>query len=176
MTTGSPAAANVTPLRRPPVRQATVVRSDQRHTFEVFVRTIGVWWPVRPFSRGQERVRDVTFDERVGGRVYESWQDGTTVDWGEVVAWEPPARFVLTWALTPASTEVEFTFSALGPALTRVAVEHRGWEALSAAQLAEACALQGGYAGGAFNAGWATILGRFTAAQSGSPVGDPLFA
>ena len=36
---------------------------------------------------------------------------------------------------TPAATEVEFTFVPVGPALTRVAVEHRGWEALSEAQL-----------------------------------------
>ena len=32
----------VTALRRPPVRQSTLVRSDRRHTFDTFVRTIGV--------------------------------------------------------------------------------------------------------------------------------------
>src|SRR4030088_2515497 len=74
--------ATVTALRRPPVRQSTVVRSDLRHTFDTFVRTIGVWWPVTPFSAGQDRVRDVTFERRPGGRVYESWDDGTQVDWG----------------------------------------------------------------------------------------------
>jgi hypothetical protein len=36
----------VTTLRRPPVRHATVVRSDVGHTFEVFVAAIGAWWPV----------------------------------------------------------------------------------------------------------------------------------
>ena len=35
------------------------------HTFEVFVRTIGIWWPVDPFSAGQDRVRDVII-ERAG--------------------------------------------------------------------------------------------------------------
>ena len=43
----------VTALRRPPVRQSIVVRSGRRHTFETFVRTIGVWWPVTPFSAGR---------------------------------------------------------------------------------------------------------------------------
>ena len=61
-------------------------------------------------------------------------------------------------------TEVELTFTTLAPALTRVAVEHRGWEALSDAQLSAACALPGGYTGGAFDRGWAAILGRFAAA------------
>ena len=158
------ARGTVTPLRRPPVRQSTVVRSDVDHTFEVFVRTIGIWWPVQPFSAGQDRVRDVTVERRVGGRVYETWHDGTTVTWGELLAWDPPERFVMTWTFTPAPTEVELTFRALGPALTRVAVEHRGWEALSEEQAAEDCALPGGYAGGAYAAGWARILARLAAA------------
>src|SRR5262249_17987402 len=136
---------NVTPLRRPPVRQATIVRSDIGHTFTVFVRTIGAWWPVQPFSAGKARVRAVTVEERVGGRVYETWDDGTEYDWGELLAWDPPHRFTMTWTGTPARTEVELNFTALGPALTRVAVEHRGWEALSDAQLSEDCALPGGY-------------------------------
>lgn len=163
----------VTPLRRPPIRQDTLVRSDIDHTFEVFVRTLGVWWPTRPFSAGRDKVRDVTLEQRAGGRVYETWDDGTVVEWGELLAWRPPHGFAMTWTGTPAPTEVELTFTALGPALTRVAVEHRGWEALSDAQLSEDCALPGGYTGGAYNEGWAAILARFAAAaeahfQSGS--------
>jgi uncharacterized protein YndB with AHSA1/START domain len=162
-----PARATVVPLRRPPVRQSTVVRSDLQHTFDVFVRTIGIWWPVNPFSAGKDRVRDVTIEPRAGGRVYEIWQDGTEVTWGELLAWEPPERFVMTWTMTPVPTEVELTFRALGPALTQVAVEHRGWEALSDEQLAEDCALPGGYVGGSYAAGWTRILARMVAAAEG---------
>lgn len=154
---------SVVALRRPPVRQTTMVRSDIEHTFDVFVRTIGAWWPVQPFSAGQEDVRDVTIERQLGGRVYETWRDGTVVPWGELLAWEPPHRLSMTWCGTPAPTEVELTFTALGPALTRVAVEHRGWEALSDAQLSEDCAMPGGYTGGAYSSGWAIILGRFAA-------------
>jgi hypothetical protein len=154
----------VTPLRRPPVRQATLVRSDVDHTFEVFVRTLGAWWPVQPFSAGQDQVRDVTVEQRVGGRVYETWQDGTVVEWGELLVWQPPHRFTMTWTGTPAPTEVELTFTALGPALTRVAVEHRGWESLSEAQLSEDCALPGGYASSGYSKGWTIILACFAAA------------
>lgn len=157
----------VTALRRPPVRQFTLVRAGAAHTFDTFVATIGAWWPVQPFSAGKDRVRDVTIERRPGGRVYETWDDGTEADWGTVTAWEPPARFVMTWNLTPAPTEVEFTFAALGPALTRVAVEHRGWDALTAEQLAEDCALPGGYQHGAFAAGWATVLSHLADAISG---------
>ena len=156
--------AEVSALRRPPVRQSVLVRSSQTHTFETFVGTMGTWWPVNPFSAGQDRVRDVTVERQVGGRVYETWADGTQVDWGELLAWEPPERFTMTWAIVSALTEVELTFAELGPALTKVSVVHSGWEKLSDEQLAEDCALPGGYRGGAFDKGWAFILGRLAEA------------
>ncbi len=151
---------NVVRLHRPPVRQQTVVRSDLEHTFDVFVRTIGAWWPSR-ISSGADRMRDVTLEPQVGGRVYETWQDGTVTEWGEITAWSPPAGFTMAWRVTPEPTEVELTFTALGPALTRVAVEHRGWEALSEVQAGQDCALPGGYHGGAYNEGWRIILTAF---------------
>jgi hypothetical protein len=45
-----------------------------------------------------------------------------------------------------------------------VAVEHRGWDALSEAQLSEDCALPGGYTSGAYDTGWACILTHLAAA------------
>ena len=53
-----------TPLRRPPIRQATMVRSDVEHTFTVFVREIGAWWPTPTISAGGEQVRTVTVEPR----------------------------------------------------------------------------------------------------------------
>lgn len=157
----------VTALRRPPVRQSVVVRSDRGHTFDTFVKTIGIWWPVTPFSAGKDRVRDVTFERFEGGRVYETWQDGTEIDWGNVLVWAPPERFAMTWNMTPVVTEVELTFAVLGPLLTKVAVEHRGWEQLTEEQLAKDCALPGGYLGGSYNEGWARILTCFVEASGG---------
>jgi hypothetical protein len=164
--------AVVTPLRRPPVRQSVVVRAPLRHTFETFVRTIGIWWPVQPFSGGKERVRDITLEQREGGRVYEIWDDGTEAVWGELRSWSAPDGFVMTWQGTPVPTEVELSFTALGPELTRVSVEHRGWEALTEEQLGEDCALPGGYRSGGYVVGWARILGRFAAALGTEPAGQ----
>jgi hypothetical protein len=159
------AAPPVATLRRPPVRQSTVIRSELTHTFAAFVRTIDRWWPLASYSRGQDRARTVILEQRVGGRFYEVWDDGTEIDWGQVVSWDPPTGFTTTWLVTGAPTEVEFTFRALAPSLTRVSVEHRGWEALSEDELVAACALPGGYAGGAFDRGWAHILGCLAASQ-----------
>jgi uncharacterized protein YndB with AHSA1/START domain len=156
-----------TVMSRPPVRQSTTVRSDVDHTFEAFVRLIGSWWPVEKLSNGGARVQDVTVEQHLGGRVYETWDDGTTVDWGEVMAWEPPGRLVMSWSNTPAPTEVELTFTALGPGLTRVAVEHRGWEHLTAEQLGEDCAEPGGYLAGSYSRGWQLVLELFAGSLGG---------
>lgn len=162
-TSASSPSHRTTGLSRPPVRQSTVVRSDVDHTFDAFVRMIGVWWPVEPLSIGKDRVRDITVGRGVGGRIYETWDDGRTVEWGEVLAWEPPGRLVMSWLNTPAPTEVELTFTALGPGLTRVAVEHRGWEHLTDEQLGEDCAEPGGYHSGAYSRGWQLVLERLAA-------------
>jgi hypothetical protein len=153
--------ATVTALRRPPINVSTLVRSSRDHTFDMFVHTIGVWWPTRRASSGRERVRDITIERRIGGKVFEIWDDGTTVEWGELLAWDAPAGFTMTWSVTPLPTEVELRFIELGPNLTRVVVEHRGWQALSHEQLAQDCGLPGGYLGGSYDIGWSLILDRF---------------
>lgn len=155
--------AEVLPLQRPPVRQTVHVRAPQQRTFDVFVRQIGAWWPLDPFSYGTDRIERVTFEQRLGGRVYETWRDGTERDWGTVVAWDPPHRFAMMWNITGTPTEVELTFAAMGDE-TEVHLEHRGWDTLTDEELRRACALPGGYLGGAFRAGWARILTEFVMA------------
>ena len=81
----------------------------------------------------------------------------------------------MTWGMTPVPTEVELSFAVLGPALTKVTVEHRGWEALTDEQAADDCALPGGYDAGSYSSGWTRILGRLAAAigPADPPVGEP---
>ncbi|WP_439029578.1 SRPBCC domain-containing protein [Gordonia terrae] len=160
---------SVLPLSRPPIRQSVTVRSDLDHVFTTFVRTIGTWWPLQPMSVGGDRARTVTIEEHAGGRVYETWDDGTTAEWGRLAVWEPPGRFVMSWLNTPEPTEVELTFTSLGEALTRVSVEHRGWERLTDDQLREDCAAPGGYSSGAYSGGWATALTASAAVIEATP-------
>jgi uncharacterized protein YndB with AHSA1/START domain len=69
---------------------------------------------------------------RVGGRWYERGEDGSTCQWGSVLAWEPHTRLVLSWDITAdwvydaeLKTEVEIRFVAEGAGATRVELEHR---------------------------------------------------
>lgn len=159
--------ASVIPLVRPPIRQSIVVRQHRDRTFETFVRRIGDWWPLAPFSWGTDRIDHVEFEEHRGGRIYEIWDDGTERDWGRVLEWTPPEVFVMSWNITGEPTDVELRFTALDDGSTRVDLEHRGWERLTEAQLGEDCALPGGYLGGSFTRGWTAILDRFIAAAEG---------
>ena len=151
----------MTAMRRPAVYASTLVRSDVEHTFDVFIHTIAAWWPVRQVSAGGDRVRAVTVEPHEGGRVYETWDDGTTKEWGEILAWQPPHRFTMTWRSTPIPTEIELGFTQIGPALTRVTVEHRGWEKLTEQQLREDCSAPGGYSTGSYDHGWKLVLDSF---------------
>ncbi|GAA3810377.1 SRPBCC domain-containing protein [Cellulomonas soli] len=140
-----------------PIRRSTLVRAGRPHTFDTFVRHIGRWWPVRPYSLGQDQVVDVTFTPELDGRVFETRGDGTTATWGHVLLWEPPTRFALSWEVFAGGTEVEVRFQELGPQLTRVELEHRGWERLSPEQLRTTTSAAGGY-----SRGWQVILAALT--------------
>jgi uncharacterized protein YndB with AHSA1/START domain len=149
-----------------PVEQAVTVRSSVEHTFDVFVRRLDAWWPTHTHSQGLDRVQRVVFEPHVGGRVYEVWDDGTDETWGTVLAFDPPHRFRITWDNMPAGTEVEVTFRSLGPALTRVELEHSGWERLTLEQL-DAASRRGRY-----DEGWGKVLAMFvTAAEAAEAAG-----
>jgi hypothetical protein len=149
---------NVRAFTRPPVYQSTTVRAGLSATFDVFVDRLAEWWPLDPFSYGgSARIARVTVDRCKGGRLIEHWHDGTTHEWGTLLRWNPPLGFTTTWNITGHPTEVELRFTSVG-ADTLVEVEHRGWDALTLEELSAACALPGGYSGGAFHSGWAIIL------------------
>lgn len=93
-------------------------------------------------------------EPKLGGRWYELGTDGSQVDWGRVLAWEPSQRVVLAWQITSAwhfdpdfVTEVEVTFAPEGATQTRVVLIHRQLERFGAAAEGARAALEGGWAG-----------------------------
>jgi uncharacterized protein YndB with AHSA1/START domain len=116
-----------------PVRQSTTVRADLERTFRVFTAEFDSWWP-RSHHIGKSPMKRAIIEGRVGGRCYSEQVDGTDCDWGTVLEWEPPHRFMFAWQITPEwayepdlakSSEVEVRFTAESAGVTRVDLEHR---------------------------------------------------
>lgn len=114
-----------------PVRKHIVIDAAQAHVFNIFTAGVDKWWP-RDHHIGATPLKQVIIEPKAGGRWYSVCQDGSEVNTGKVLAWDPPKRLVLSWQITAEwkydenfSTEVEVTFTAEGPKKTRVDLEHR---------------------------------------------------
>ncbi|MGZ8793072.1 MAG: SRPBCC family protein [Gaiellaceae bacterium] len=139
-----------------PVAKSVHVACDPERAFRVFTREIGSWWPLDTHAIHAGEVREVVWEEHVGGEVYEISNGGERAHWATVLDWDPPSRAVIAWHVNPdapAPTEIEVRFSAEGDG-TRVDLEHHRWERLGS----EAHATRGAYA-----TGWDSVLGRYTA-------------
>lgn len=114
------------------VKKMVRVNAPAKVAWRVFTGQMGVWWPLAHYKIGKAKAVDAVVEPRVGGRWYERGDDGSTCDWGRVLAWEPHDRLVLTWDITAdwqfdpqLNTEIELRFIAEGDSVTRVELEHR---------------------------------------------------
>ena len=143
------------------VRKSVVVSCSPEQAFSLFTEGVASWWPLSTYSVGDEKTRSVVFEGRVGGRIYEIWDDGQERDWGTVITWEPPHRVVYSWQpnpARPASTEIEVWVTPDGDG-ARLELEHRGWERLGG----DAAESFGNYDGG-----WDVVLAAYVVAAVGS--------
>ena len=125
------------------IRHSTVVAAPIDKAFKVFTEDFGRFKPPEHNMLSVE-IAETVFEPRVGGTVFDRGVDGTTCRWARVLAYEPPARVVISWDISPhwqietdpdKTSEVEISFSALSATHTRVQLEHRyldrhgeGWE------------------------------------------------
>src|SRR5688500_13181680 len=103
------------------VRKVVSVQAPLAVAWRVFTEQVGTWWPLATHKIGKVNALDAVIEPRVGGRWYERGEDGTTCDWGRVLAWEPPSRLVLTWDISATwqhdptmNTQIEVRFIAEG--------------------------------------------------------------
>jgi uncharacterized protein YndB with AHSA1/START domain len=84
--------------------------------------------------QGRVSVTGLVFEERKGGRIYETMSDGSEGDWGTVLEWSPPDRVAFSWNPTLENrpdTLITVTFSPVANG-TQVRLVHSGWEQLGA--------------------------------------------
>ena len=116
-----------------PVLKSVTVRADPERAFRIFTREVDSWWP-RTHHIGKSPMKRIEIEARDGGRCYTEQEDGTECDWGTVLVWDPPRRFVMAWQIThewgfepdlDRSSEVEVTFVPTATGGTRVDLVHR---------------------------------------------------
>jgi len=128
----------------------------RERAFTVFTKGFNTWWP-REHHIGAADLDEAVIEPAVGGRYYERGVDGSECDWGQVLAFEPFGRLVLSWHLQgdwkydpdPAkASEIEVLFIAEAPDRTRVELEHRLIERHDLAEkVAEGVGQDGGWGG-----------------------------
>lgn len=150
------------PPALPPIEIDALVPCAPGAAFEYFTHDIGRWWPLVRYSCSQARAASVAFEERLGGKIIETDDDGQEYVWGTVLAWKPGRQLTFSWhpgkppdnALT-----VAITFAAAGES-TRVRLVHSGWEGLGA----EAADTRASY-----ESGWPTVVGELYAGYCARP-------
>ena len=137
-----------------PLEKVVSVPLPVEDAFRIFTIGIARWWPLRTHSVGEDKATTVVFEEGVGGRIYESDENGTEYEWGRVRTWEPPDRVVYSWYPgrdDSSAQEVEVKFTARGDA-TEVLLVHRGWESLGN---------RAGVVRAEYETGWDLVLGCY---------------
>ena len=118
-----------------PVKKSIAVNTDPAHAFEIFTSGIDRWWP-KSHAIGASPATAFVIEPFVGGRWFSKCEDGSEVNNGHVLVWEPPHRFVSSWeinaqwqpdAAVASEVEVRFVAAAIG---TIVELEHRNFERL----------------------------------------------
>jgi uncharacterized protein YndB with AHSA1/START domain len=132
------------------VMTSVVVDVPQDRAFTVFTDEIGTWWdPDHHLLPEGTTLKEMVFQPRVGGHVYDVASDGSECHWSRVLAYDPPERVVFSWDISlqweietdlERTSEVEVRFIPEAPDRTRVELEHRnldrhgeGWEQMRAA-------------------------------------------
>jgi|SRR5690242_17005603 len=141
------------------VKRSVTVDCPVEHAFATFTERIHEWWPLGTHSIDHyetgSAAETVVFQGGAGGQVYERTKNGEELKWADVVAYDPPRRFVLAWNPSrdnaEPKTEIEVTFTDEG-GKTRVDLEHRGWE-----QLGDDAA----EARNSYNQGWQPVLAEY---------------
>lgn len=140
------------------VRSSVSVPLAPAEAFRLFAHEMASWWPLESHSVYGEEATGVVIEPRIGGRVYETTDDGRTSEWGIVSAYQPGQRLAMSWhpGREPGmATQVDIHFAATAEGGTAVELVHTGWEVRGA----DAPKIAAGY-----NKGWKFVLGQYAAA------------
>jgi uncharacterized protein YndB with AHSA1/START domain len=151
------------PIEKIEVRVQVTVNTSAEKAFETFTRRCHDWWPAG-YRLGKSVRTGVTIEPIVGGRWYETGDDGSECDWGKVLVWDPPRQITFAWQISPdftpeinpnKSSRVDVRFTQISPGKTVIELVHSELERHGDNWMAmhESVSREGG---------WADILKQFS--------------
>src|SRR5450755_2541255 len=119
-----------------PIIRSVTVKAAPAKAFALFTDDMKHWWK-KGSTMGKKPHEDLVIEKKAGGRWFERDEDGAEVNWGKVLAYEPPGRLLLAMEINTKfqydpsiPTEVEITFAPAAGGGTLVTLEHRNLERL----------------------------------------------
>ena len=119
------------------IKKEFLVEASQETAFKVFTEKMDKWWP-KTHHVGACPMTKLELEPGVNGRWYTKHEDGSEVNIGYVMNWDPFELLVLNWQIDgnfkcdpEITTEVEVKFISEGPKTTRVKLEHKNLERLA---------------------------------------------
>jgi len=113
------------------IKKEVLVKASQQTAFNVFTQKMDAWWP-RTHHVGSTPMVESVLEQKPGGRWYSRHEDGSEVNVGYILTWNPFGQVVLIWQIDgnfkcypELVTEVEVNFIPDGHGTTRVTLEHR---------------------------------------------------
>lgn len=118
------------------IKKEVTVEASQETAFKVFTEKMDHWWP-RTHHVGTCAMLELVLEAKPGGRWYSRHEDGSEVNVGYVLTYQPYDLFTLAWQINgdfkydpELVTEVEVQFIAEGPKRTVVKFEHKDLQKL----------------------------------------------
>src|ERR1700712_4653955 len=107
-----------------PIKKEITVRASQQTAFHVFTQQMDTWWP-RTHHTGSTPMTELLLESGDGGCWYSQHEDGSEVEVGKVIRWDPFSNLLLNWQVDGnfkynplLTTEVELQFIPIDPATT----------------------------------------------------------
>jgi len=125
------------------IKKELLVGASQATAFKVFTEKMDLWWP-RTHHVGTCPMTELVLEAKPSGRWYSKHEDGSEVNVGYVMTYDPYGLFVLAWQVNgdfkydpELVTEVEVQFIPEGEKQTRVIMEHKDLQKLGGGKAVE---------------------------------------
>ncbi len=143
-----------------PIEKTITVPLNPADAFALFTDGIDKWWPGATHSVSANKgktPKKITFPKQKGGDITELTEDGDTVLWGRIIAYDPGKYLAFSWFPGKSDAEatvVTVTFKDTGDG-TQCDLTHGGFDILG--DLADAVSTS-------YLTGWDLVLGNYCAA------------